>query len=158
MTWQTCTCSSMAEFRSVYSAVADMINAGQRVDIQLREHQNNRKNAQNALQFHWFREMEMQGDNDAEWYRAFYKLTVGVPIARESSEGFRELYDRVIRPHDFETKLSLMGWAVDLPVTREFTTKEMTRYLSGVLRDATGKGIRLSTGSDMYNQAMGERK
>ena len=64
---------------------------------------------QNRLQFLWAREAaEQRGDMSADEVRCEWKLVHGVPILREESAEFREIYDAAIKPlHDeFVSKLS----------------------------------------------------
>lgn len=155
MSWEFCTCQNMREFRSIYNVAADYFKQGEAVDIQIRKHESKRKDAQNALQFHWFRELEMQGDKSAEEYRAECKLRIGVPIARED-DGFRQLYDKALKGLDYATKLALMQEPIDIPVTRHFTVKEMARYLKGIEAFAAHQGFALTSNHDLYLQAVGE--
>lgn len=101
---------------------------------------------QNRLQRLWLNEAaEQLGDQTAEELRAYCKLTIGVPIMRESSEDFREKYDRIIKPHTYEDKLEMMMEPLDFPVTRLMTTKEKTDYLDQVQSYFTDQGIALTT-------------
>lgn len=84
---------------------------------------------QNRLQRLWMVEAEEQGDMTAEEYRGFCKLHFGVPILRAENEEFKKIYDEVIRPLDYEKKLSFMRVPIDLPVTSQMTTKQKTKYL-----------------------------
>lgn len=153
MSWDFCIVSNKAQFKSVYDAVIDYLESGEKVDIQLRKHQPNRRESQNSLQFHWFRELEKQGSKSADEYRAYCKLHLGVPIARED-EGFRAKYDESIKPLDYAVKLQLMSEPFDLPITRHFTVEEMARYLSAVEKHFAAQGYKLTTGDDLYFQAI----
>lgn len=157
MSWQHVTCANTRQFKSVYDAAVDYFGEGKKVDIRIREHQESRREAQNSLQFHWFKEMEMQGDKTAREYRAICKLHFGVPIAREE-DAFRKLYDKAIKPLDYESKLELMVEPFNLPVTSQFTIKEMTRYLNAIQQQFASEGIRLTSSDDLYYQAMGYTK
>lgn len=104
-----------------------------------------RSNEQNRLQWLWYNEIAQQlGDRTPQEVRAECKLTLGVPILRESNEAFREKYDRIIRPLSFPDKLALMVEPIDLPVTSLFTTEQNTRYLDAIFQKYTTQGCRLT--------------
>lgn len=99
---------------------------------------------QNRLQRLWLREAQDQGDQTAEEYRGYCKLYLGVPILRAENEDFKKVYDRVVRPLDYETKLAIMMIPLDLPVTRLMTTKQKTCYLNAMYQHFTGIGFHLT--------------
>jgi hypothetical protein len=101
-----------------------------------------RSKDQNALQFLWATEVANQlGDRTADEVRREWKLHHGVPILREDSADFRELYDRAIKPLPYEMKLQAMGF---IPVTSEMKVRQMVRYLDTVQRECLQQGIRLT--------------
>lgn len=61
------------------------------------------------------------GGNERDARRQI-KLEVGVPILRRDNEDFKAMYDRIVKPHDYETKLEIMDW---LPVTSTMTVTQM---------------------------------
>lgn len=100
---------------------------------------------QNRLQRLWLNEIaEQLADNTAEWYRAYCKLHLGVPILRAEEEDFCAAYDKHVRPLPYETKLAFMMVPIDFPVTRLMTTKQMTHYLDAIYAEFTGRGVRLT--------------
>ena len=100
---------------------------------------------QNRLQRMWLNEAaEQLGDQTAEELRGYCKLTIGVPIMRESSEDFRAKYDSIIKPHTYEEKLQMMMEPLDFPVTRLMKTSEKTRYLDAIWDHFTGQGLVLT--------------
>ena len=100
---------------------------------------------QNQLQRMWLNEAaEQLGDQTAEELRGYCKLTIGVPIMRESSEDFREKYDRLIKPHTYEDKLTMMMEPLDFPVTRLMKTSEKTHYLDAMHKHFTDQGFVLT--------------
>ena len=99
---------------------------------------------QNKLQRKWMLEAEEQGDQTAEEYRGYCKLHFGVPILRAEVAGYRELYDRIIRPLDYETKLIYMQVPFDFAVTRLMTTKQKARYLDLIYQHFRGLGFVLT--------------
>lgn len=100
---------------------------------------------QNQLQRMWLNEAaEQLGDQTAEELRGYCKLTIGVPIMREASEDFREKYDRLIKPHTYEDKLTMMMEPLDFPVTRLMRTSEKARYLDAMHKHFTDQGFVLT--------------
>lgn len=97
---------------------------------------------QNALQFLWASEAARQrGDCTIEEVRREWKLRYGVPILREESPAFRDLYDRMIKGLPYEMKLRAMDL---IPVTSKMTVRQMVRYLDDVQRENAILGIRLT--------------
>ncbi|MDX5416056.1 MAG: hypothetical protein LPK88_07020, partial [Alphaproteobacteria bacterium] len=99
---------------------------------------------QNDLCWKWNAEVSQQmGDRTQEEVHAFNKLHFGVPIRREDAE-FREVYDRVLKTLAYEDKLECMAAPLDLPVTRDMTVKQMTRFLDAVYDHWTKEGVALT--------------
>lgn len=103
-----------------------------------------RTDHQNRLQHMWLMEAQQQGDMTAEEYRGLCKLKLGVPILRAENEDFREKYDRIIRPLDYEVKLEMMMVPLDFPVTRLMTTRQKTDYLNAMHDFLSGLGFKLT--------------
>lgn len=99
---------------------------------------------QNKLQRKWILELQEQGDQTAEEYRAFCKLHFGVPMLRNESDEFREKYDRIIKPMPYEQKLELMAEPFDFSVTRLMTTVQKKRYLDTIYHHFVGQGFFLT--------------
>jgi len=87
---------------------------------------------------------EQLGEYTADEYQAICKLELGVPILRGEDEDFRDLYDRLIRPLPYETKLEVMGHKFDFKVTSRMKTGQMKRYMDDVYSYFTGLGVRLT--------------
>lgn len=97
---------------------------------------------QNALQWLWATEAAHQlGDRTAEEIRHEWKLRHGVPILREDSAEFRELYDKAIKPLPYHLKVKAMEI---VPVTSEMKVRQMVRYLDTIQRECLQQGIRLT--------------
>src|SRR5690606_23027329 len=97
---------------------------------------------QNALQWLWATEAANQlGDRTADEVQRDWKLRHGVPILREDSAEFRDVYDRAIRPLPYELKAEAMRF---LPVTSEMKVRQMVRYLDTIQRECAENGIRLT--------------
>lgn len=85
---------------------------------------------QNNISHVWYREIAQQaGDRTPEEVRRECKLSCGVPILRTESDEFRAMYDKVVKGHDYETKLLMMDY---LPVTSLMSSEQMTEYLETV--------------------------
>lgn len=106
-----------------------------------------RSDAQNRLQRLWCNELEEQGDQTAEEYRAYIKLVFGVPILRAQNESFREQYDTHVRGLPYETKLALMMEPIDFPVTRLMSVKQKRQFLDTVYNKFTEHGFVLTNPS-----------
>lgn len=97
---------------------------------------------QNALQWLWASEASHQlGDRMADEVQREWKLRHGVPILREDSAEFREVYDKAIKPLAYHLKLEAMRF---LPVTSEMKVRQMVRYLDTIQRECAEQGIRLT--------------
>lgn len=114
-----------------------------------------RRNAQNALGFHWYKELEQQGDMTAIEYRAKCKLHFGVPILKEQEPDQAARIDKIFESLNYEQKIEVMLEPFDFPITRLLSVKNYSRYLREIELYAGKKGFRLTTGFDLYVQAMG---
>ncbi len=77
-------------------------------------------------------------DQTVQEVRAECKLRYGVPILRAGSDEFRAQYDKVIKPHDYPTKLAIMEW---LPVTSLMDKAQFSEYLECVIREFSKQGV-----------------
>lgn len=94
---------------------------------------------QNAMTFELYQTIgKTLYGGDTEYVRSDCKLRFGVPIMRRDSEKFREVYDRVIRPHDHETKLQMMAF---LPVTRLMDRAQISEFIENVKNEFGPKGV-----------------
>jgi thiamine kinase-like enzyme len=77
---------------------------------------------------------------DARGHRRYCKLHHGVPILRAEDADFREAYDAVIKPLDYETKLKAMDhW----PVTSLMNKAQMSKFLEDIREDYRKRGVQL---------------
>ena len=76
--------------------------------------------------------------------RAECKLTIGVPLMRASCEDYRAAYDKVVKPHDYETKIHLMGPPLEFPVTSQMGVKQCKIYIDTVINTYTLQGVDFS--------------
>lgn len=106
-----------------------------------------RKISKNSLSHVWYDEISKQRlDETATYYRHYCKLHFGVPIMRRDSEAFREVYDRLIKPLDYEAKLNAMFM---IQVTSLMDEKQMTEYLDQMQRHFADKGVVLSSSKEV---------
>ncbi len=109
---------------------------------------------QNKIQRLWMSEAAQQLDgHTAEELRGYCKLHFGVPILREEDEGFREKYDRIIKPMSYEHKLECMMVPFDFPVTRLMKVKQKSLYLDTISRHFLTLGVILSQPEDRGREA-----
>ena len=100
---------------------------------------------QNRLQRLLLNEIANQlQDQNAEEWRGYCKLTLGVPILRAEDEGFAASYDRYVKPLPYEQKLALMMEPLDLPVTRLMTVPQKTLYLEAIYKHFGEQGVVLT--------------
>ncbi len=103
-----------------------------------------RTKAQNRLAQQWAADVSAQlGDRTPEEARGYFKLHHGVPIRRED-EAYAAIYDRVLRPLPYDDKLLCMMVPIDMPVTRDMTKAELTRYLDSIQAEFAPMGVRLT--------------
>lgn len=69
------------------------------------------------------------------------KLHFGVPILRANDAEFRKVYDSVVKPHPYETKLQIMDY---LPVTSIMKKPQATEYIDTIQREYAGKGVQFT--------------
>ena len=142
---------------TIYKAYQDSQDIGKEVfvTVELCDKDRARTLAQNKLQRQWLNEAEQQGDQTAEEYRAFCKLTIGVPILRAENAEFKAKYDEIVKPLSYEQKLAIMAEPLDLPVTRLMTKRQKMAYLNQMYEYFTGEcGFRLSEPMELfYEQA-----
>ena len=101
-----------------------------------------RTREQNAIQWLWATQAANQfGDRNADELQREWKLIYGVPILREDSGTFREIYDKAIRPLPYNLTLEAMRF---IPVTSEMKVRQMVRYLDTIQRECLQQGIRLT--------------
>jgi hypothetical protein len=104
-----------------------------------------RTTEQNRLQRQWMIDIASQlPENSAEEWRGICKLHFGVPILRAENEAFCAVYDEVIRPLPYDTKVKTMMVPIDLPVTSKMTTKQKTAYLDQIHKHFSELGVVLT--------------
>ena len=114
------------------------------IDVVIKRANKNRSLAQNRTQWQWFRDAGQQGDMTASEQRAYCKLHFGIPILRRDSPEYREKYDQIIRPLEYENKLSLMMEPFDFPVTSAMNVAQHSEFLDKVKEHFEGLGFQLT--------------
>ena len=117
-----------------------------------------RSQKQNRLSFVWYKHIAKEMEDDTpEGKRAYCKLHFGIPIRRENDR-FRESYDRAIRKLSYEDKIEIMVGAIDFPVTRDMTVKEMARYLEQIEIHFNSIGVSMPHPEDIYFESLGIKR
>lgn len=99
---------------------------------------------QNALQWLWATEVAHQrGDVTPADVQAEWKLRHGIPILREQSPEFRDVYDRCLKPLSYEQKIEAMR-DLDIPVTSALKVRQMVSYLDAVQQESVSHGFKLT--------------
>lgn len=114
------------------------------VTVEIKPGKEKRSAAQNRLLYQWYSDAESQGDQTAIEYRAYCKLHFGCQVLYQEDEYFRESFDRVIRPLEYEKKLACMLPPLEMSVTSIMTVKQKSRYLDMVWQYFTGLGFILT--------------
>lgn len=108
---------------------------------------------QNKLQRKWMQEISEQMGETPEYWRGYCKLTIGVPILRNSNSKFRAKYDAIVRPLDYEAKFSIMSEPLDMPVTRLMNTEQKSAYLDRMFRHFSEQGVVLTIPPEKWRAA-----
>tara|TARA_R110002167_G_scaffold79690_1_gene219664 strand:- start:66 stop:569 length:504 start_codon:yes stop_codon:yes gene_type:complete len=103
---------------------------------------------QNRLQYQWYRDLEKQGDQTAQEYRAYSKAFFGIPILLAEDEEFRDSYNQTVKPLSYEIKMALMLEPIALPITSRMNTDQMSRYLNAMSKHFSTQGFRLTSKDD----------
>ena len=86
----------------------------------------------NALSHVWYAQIGATLREDtAEQVKGYCKLRIGIPILREDQE-FSEMYDRIFKPMNYETKLEIMSRPGLFDVTSIMNTSQMCLYLEQI--------------------------
>jgi hypothetical protein len=138
----------MSNIEGILQKIAEQVEKAQAqnemLDIEIKPHESSRSAAQNRTQFMWYMEAATQGDMTAQEYRAYCKLHFGVPILRAEDEQFRAVYDKVIRPLEYESKMELMMEPIDFPVTSRMTWDQKSQFLDKTLAHFKGLGFQMT--------------
>ena len=101
-----------------------------------------RSNPQNNLSFLIYTRIgKTLYDGDFIHARCECKLRIGVFILRRDDIRFREVYDKIVKPLDYQAKLEIMEY---FPVTSRMNKKQKTEYLKATINEYTNKGVYLA--------------
>jgi len=99
---------------------------------------------QNRLQRLWCNEVSKVTGDTPEEVRGYIKLTIGVPVLREASDKYREEYDAILKPLNYQQKMRLMMEPLDYEVTRRMTVEQMNTFMDRVFKHYAEQGIALT--------------
>ena len=103
-----------------------------------------RTKEQNALQWMWASEVSQQvGGVTAEDMQDQWRLEHGVPILREDSTEFRDVYDTCIKPLPYEMKKAALR-KLDIKITSAMKVRQMVRYMDAVQRECLEMGLQIT--------------
>jgi len=83
----------------------------------------------NALQFHWYKELETQGDMTANEYRRYCKYHFGCALRAASDDFFANTLRDVFNQYPYEDRLKMMDF---IDVTSTFNRPTMSVYLNEI--------------------------
>lgn len=96
---------------------------------------------QNRTQFMWAKEAaKWLGDTTPDEVRASWKVDYGASIRAERDLEFRSMWDDMVRPFPRDTQIRMVR-VLDIPVTRNFLSGEMTRYMEMIQEECALAGI-----------------
>lgn len=100
-----------------------------------------RSEQQNDISHVWYEQLarELREDNALGW-KAYCKLTIGVPILRAEEEEFRTNYDASVKHLTYEQKLKAMHF---IPVTSLMTKAQLSQYLETMQSVFLERGVKL---------------
>lgn len=83
----------------------------------------------NALQFHWYSELQAQGDKTAQEYRNYCKYHFGCAIRASKDDFFANTMRDIFKKYVYEDRLKMMDF---IDITSTFDRKQMTQYLNEI--------------------------
>ena len=102
---------------------------------------------QNRLQHMWYREAaEQLKEFTPLEYRQICKLTLGIPLLRGDDYDFETLYDKTVKPLNYEDKIALMDW---FPVTSMMSMELKTAFLDAQYIYLTSLGAQLTEPNEL---------
>lgn len=131
-----------AEYRQNFNNYVDqMLLAGKRVVVEFVP-EGRSLDQNDMIQALYKQVAEQKQDETVVDITRHCKLHYGVPILRSADNSvgqkFRAMYDRVVKPHDYSTKLEVMDY---LPVTRLFNKKQASEYIDTIIREYSSQGL-----------------
>ncbi|MCK5609390.1 hypothetical protein KAR91_46385 [Candidatus Pacearchaeota archaeon] len=83
----------------------------------------------NALQFHWYKELETQGDMTANEYRRYCKYHFGLALRAAKDDFFAKWMKDTLKRYIHEERLAMMDY---VDVTSTFDRPTMSIYLNEI--------------------------
>jgi len=115
------------------------LDLSQKWRVKVEPYQPTRSFDQNSIINAMYGDIANQSDHEGVVdVRRRCKLHFGVPILRAHDADFRAVYDKIVRPHDYEDKLKIMDF---LPVTSRMKKPQATEYIETVMREHVQKGF-----------------
>lgn len=103
-----------------------------------------RTDAMNRTIHGWFGQIAaQQGDRSAAEVKAECNLLYGVQIKRRDDQEWSEAFGYIFDALDYQTKLRALH-KLDIPVTRDMTTKQLAEYMDQMARDYRQAGFALT--------------
>lgn len=104
----------------------------------------NRTEAQNKTLHKWFGEIAAhRGDMTALEVKAECNLTYGRPIKDRDSPDWSAVFGYLFDGLDYEKKLIAIR-TLDVPFTRDMSTKQLAEYMEQMQRDFLSQGVSLT--------------
>jgi len=100
----------------------------------------------NSLQFHWYRELETQGDMTSIEYRRYCKYHFGCALRASDDEFFADTMREVFTNYPYETRLKMMDF---IDVTSTFDRPTMSVYLNNIKNHYIPSGYVLTNSDDL---------
>lgn len=141
-----------AKLAEAGKAIIALLNSGKAVDVIVQEHTEEKPRSipqNNLIYLVYERIGKTLYGNDELLARRECKLTIGCRILLRDSEEFKAVYDKVIRAHDYETKLEAMDL---ISVSSIMSKKQCKEYLDRIINGYTLKGCYFADldGADEY--------
>lgn len=104
---------------------------------------------QNKLQMFWIKAATIELDGETfEELRSRCKLLFGIPILRRDNDRFCRIYDKIIKPLEYEEKIEYIA-VFDFAVTRLMNVKQMMEYTDRIAQYFSEQGVYLPIPEDM---------
>ncbi len=100
----------------------------------------------NALQFHWYRELEQQGDQTSNEYRRYAKYHFGLALRAANDDFFADKMRDILKRYVYEERLEMMDF---IDVTSTFDRPAMSQYLLEIKNHYTPQGFILTNSDDL---------
>ena len=103
-----------------------------------------RTDAMNRTIHKWFGEIAAHlGDMTAMEVKAQCNLTYGTPIKRRDDDEWGAAFGYIFDALSYPAKIKAMR-VLDIPITRDMNTKQLSEYMDQMQRDYLGQGVRLT--------------